>query len=155
VDLKEKIEELVVQCIENDKIFLVEVDIKGNPNNQIIQVFIDGDASVDVDECSKISRKLSGLLEDMNLFEGRYVIEVSSPGVSRPLKYLRQYPKHIGRDLEILTKDKNKYKGELVNVNDQEIEISVKQGKSKKDLTAKTLKFEIPEIATAKVLIRF
>jgi ribosome maturation factor RimP len=41
---EKKIEELVVQCIENDKTFLVEVDIKGNPNNQIIQVFIDGDA---------------------------------------------------------------------------------------------------------------
>lgn len=155
MDLREKIEELVLQCIENDKTFLVEVDIKGNPNNQIIQVFIDGDESVDVDECSKISRKLSGLLEDMNLFDGRYVIEVSSPGVSRPLKYLRQYPKHIGRDLEIVTKDKNKYKGELVNVADQQIEISVKPGKSKKDNTVKELKFGISEIDTAKVLIRF
>jgi ribosome maturation factor RimP len=71
------------------------------------------------------------------------------------LKYLRQYPKHIGRDLEIVKKDKNKYKGELVNVADQQIEISVKKGKSKKDFTVKELKFEISEIDTAKVLIRF
>ena len=155
MDLKEKIGELVELCIENDKTFLVEVDLKGNSNNQIIQVFIDGDESVDVDECSKISRKLSGLLEDMNLFEGRYVIEVSSPGVSRPLKYLRQYPKHVGRDLEVVTKDKNKYKGELVNVTDQEIELTVKSGKSKKDKTATEVKLEISEIDTAKVLIRF
>jgi len=146
---------LAEQCIEARDIFLVEVDVKGNPNNQKIQVFIDGDQSVDIDECSRISRNLSGLLEESDLIAGRYVIEVSSPGVSRPLKYLRQYPKHIGRDLEIVKKDKSKIKCELLDVTDEEIVISILKGKSQKILPDKNLKMSFSEIDSAKVLVRF
>jgi ribosome maturation factor RimP len=155
VELKKNIGELAEQCIEARDIFLVEVDIKGNTNNQKIQVFIDGDQSEDIDECSRISRKLSGMLEESGLIAGSYVIEVSSPGVSRPLKYLRQYPKHIGRDLEIVKKDKSKIKCELLDVTDEEIVISIVKGKSKKILPDKNLKMSFSEIDSAKVLVRF
>jgi len=155
VDLKKNIEEFVVQSIDSEEIFLVEVDIKGNPNSQKIQVFIDGDQAVDIDECSRISRKLSDLLEESDLMTGAYTIEVSSPGVSRSLKYLRQYTKHIGRDLEIVKKDKSKVKCELVDVTDEEIIITILSGKSKKDLPKKNLKVNFSEIDSAKVLIRF
>ncbi len=155
MDLKKNIEEYVVQCIDNEETFLVDVDVKGNPNNQKIEVFIDGDQAVDINECSRISRKLSDLLEESDLMTGGYTIEVSSPGVSRPLKYLRQYPKHIGRDLEIVKKDKSKVKCELVDVTDEEIIISILSGKSKKVLPNQNLRMNFSEIDSAKVLIRF
>lgn len=150
MDLKQKISDIVNDCIENDQTFLVEVDIKGNPNNQKILVFIDGDQAVNIDECSKISRKLSNILEEEDLIEGRYVIEVSSPGASKPLKYLRQYPKHIGRDLEITKKDKSKITGELAEVLEDEIVVSVQSQKSRE-----AQKISFSEIDSTKVLIRF
>jgi len=155
MDLKKIITDWTEQCIENDETFLVDVEIKGSQNNQKIQVFIDGDQLVDIDECTRINRKLSDMLEERDIIDGRYVIEVSSPGVSRSLKYIRQYSKHKGRELDIITKGKDKYTGELIDVLDDEIVIAVKSGKSKKDQTNSTIKLPISEIDTAKVLIRF
>ncbi|MCK5369662.1 MAG: ribosome maturation factor RimP, partial [Cyclobacteriaceae bacterium] len=132
-----------------------EVNIKGKPGNQKIQVFIDGDQYVDVDECSKISRKLSDELEGRDLIEGRYIIEVSSPGVNKPLKLIRQYPKHIGRELEVITRNKKKYQGALLGVIDEEIEISIKSSKIKKELNSESLKLSLGDIEEAKVVLRF
>jgi ribosome maturation factor RimP len=155
MDLNKEVAGLVKQFIDNDEIFLVEVNIKGKPGNQKIQVFIDGDQYVDVDECSKISRKLSDELEGKDVIEGRYIIEVSSPGADKPLKLLRQYPKHIGRELEVLTRDKKKYQGALLSVIDEEIEISIKSSKIKKELNSESLKLSHSDIEKAKVVLRF
>ncbi|MCK5700044.1 MAG: ribosome maturation factor RimP [Cyclobacteriaceae bacterium] len=155
MDLNKEVAGLVKQFIDNDEIFLVEVNIKGKPGNQKIQVFIDGDQYVDVDECSKISRKLSDELEGRDLIEGRYIIEVSSPGVNKPLKLIRQYPKHIGRELEVITRNKKKYQGALLGVIDEEIEISIKSSKIKKELNSESLKFALGDIEEAKVVLRF
>ncbi|MCK5470189.1 MAG: ribosome maturation factor RimP [Cyclobacteriaceae bacterium] len=155
MDLNKEVAGLVKQFIDNDEIFLVEVNIKGKPGNQKIQVFIDGDQYVDVDECTKISRKLSDELEGRDLIEGRYIIEVSSPGVDKPLKLIRQYPKHIGRELEVITRNKKKYQGALLGVIDEEIEISIKSSKIKKELNSESLKLSLGDIEEAKVVLRF
>ncbi|MCK5102454.1 MAG: ribosome maturation factor RimP [Cyclobacteriaceae bacterium] len=155
MDLNKEVAGLVKQFIDDDEIFLVEVNIKGKPGNQKIQVFIDGDQYVDVDECSKISRKLSDELEGRDLIEGRYIIEVSSPGVNKPLKLIRQYPKHIGRELEVITRNKKKYQGALLGVIDEEIEISIKSSKIKKELNSESLKLSLGDIEEAKVVLRF
>ena len=146
---------MVKRFIDNDEIFLVEVNIKGKPGNQKIQVFIDGDNSVDVDECSKISRKLSSELEEKDIIEGRYTIEVSSPGVDKPLKLIRQFPKHIGRELEIITIDKKRYEGKLLYIIDEQIEVSLKSKKMKKELNMESLKLSLDEIEKACVVLRF
>jgi ribosome maturation factor RimP len=67
MDLVELIGDIAKKQIDNDEIFLVDVVVKGKTGNQKIQVFIDGDQSVDIDECSKISRRLSDELEERNL----------------------------------------------------------------------------------------
>lgn len=155
MDLGKEISRLVEKFIDNDEIFLVEVDIKGKPGNLKIQVFIDGDQYVNVDECSKISRKISNELEERDIIEGRYIIEVSSPGVDNPLKLIRQFPKHIGRELEIITKENKKYQGELLKVLGEEIEISIKSSKIKKELGSQSLKLPINEIEKSTVVLRF
>ena len=150
MDLQKRLVEIANDCIENDQTFLIEVEVKGNPNNQKIQVFIDGDEGVNVDECSKISRKMSNILEEEDLIEGKYIIEVSSPGASKPLKLFRQYPKHVGRDLEIIKVDKSKVSGELKKVLDEKIIIAPSSSKKQEEL-----EISFSEIELAKVLIRF
>jgi ribosome maturation factor RimP len=155
MDLGKEVSSLVEQFIDNDEIFLVDVDIKGKPGNLKIQVFIDGDQSVNVDECSKISRKLTNELEEKDMIDGRYLVEVSSPGVDRPLKLIRQFSKHIGRELAILTKDNKKYQGELLDVLNDEIEISIKSSKIKKELDSNSLILPVTDIEKSTVVLRF
>ncbi len=155
MDIKLIIADFVESYLDDRSIFLVDVNVKGKSGNQKILVFIDGDNGVDVDECSKISKKLSNELDEKDILEGKYLIEVSSPGVDRPLKSIRQYPKHIGREFELITKDNKKFQGKLLGVNDEEIEISIKSSKIKKELNSQSLKLQFNNIEEAKVIIRF
>jgi len=154
MDLSSVIAGMVEQFIDNDEVFLVDVNVKGKAGNQKIQVFIDGDHLLDIDQCSKISRKLAKELEEQDIIEGKYVIEVSSPGADKPLKLIRQYAKHVGRELEVLTKDNKKYQGVLLDVIDEKIELSVKSGKVRRELKSETLELPYEEIEHSRVVIR-
>jgi ribosome maturation factor RimP len=133
----------------------VELSVKGKPNNMKVQVFIDGDNLVDIEECSRISRKLSNEMEERALIDGKYTVEVSSPGVDKPLMFIRQYPKHVDRELEVLTVDNKKFQGTLLSVVDNEIELSIKSSKIKKELNSESLKLAFDEIEKATVVLRF
>ena len=154
MDLRNEIVAIVKNLIDNIEIFLVDVNLKGKIGNQKIQVFIDGDNYVDVDVCSKISRGLSKKLEERDIIEGRYVIEVSSPGAETPLAIPRQYHKHIGRELEVIAKENKKYQGTLKDVTESKIELSIKSSKLKKEINSETLKLSFEDIDSAKVMVR-
>lgn len=154
MDIVKLIGEAAESCIENKSIFLVDVNVKGNAGHQKVLVFIDGDESFGIDECSAISHRLGDILEEKQWITENYTIEVSSPGVDKPLKFLRQYPKHIGRDLEILMKDKAKLVGRLASVDADYIIIVPVGGKQKNKEKDAQVKLAFSEIEKAKVLVR-
>ena len=59
--------------------------LRGNVGNQKVLVLIDGDEGVNIDDCSKISRKVGPILEEGDFMPGKYLLEVSSPGLDHPL----------------------------------------------------------------------
>ena len=67
----------------------------------MVQVFIDTDAGVKIEQCAEASRELNRVLENAQLVDGAFRLEVSSPGLDRPLKLLRQYKKNIGREFNV------------------------------------------------------
>ena len=115
--------------------FLIE--LKLHPNNKL-DVFIDSDAGITFDRCRKISRYLESYLDESGWLGERYTLEVSSPGVNRPLKLQRQYPKHTGRKLKINLKDGTEVEGILKEVHPDHLELEhrvvERQGKKKKHL---------------------
>lgn len=136
--------------------FLIE--IKFNAPQQKLEVFIDSDSGIDFDRCREISRKLESEIEENGWLGEKYTLEVSSPGVDRPLKLPRQFPKHIGRKLELKLQDGSSEEGTLTEVGEDSIilerKVRIKEGKRKKTIT------ENPEIAysdieEAKVKISF
>jgi ribosome maturation factor RimP len=92
--LTEKVEALIA----DSALFLVE--IKNTAANNI-KIFIDGDAGVTIEAVSKINRALYRQLEEEEFLNGDFSLEVSSPGVDEPLRFLRQYNKNIGRKVEV------------------------------------------------------
>lgn len=102
--LKSRIEALLA----GTDTYLVEVDIHGHGGGggtEVVEVFVDTDAGILLDECHAVSHRLSEWLdtetESEQFFSGAFRLEVSSPGVSRPLRLFRQYPKNIGRTLKV------------------------------------------------------
>jgi ribosome maturation factor RimP len=81
---------------------LFVIEIRMLPN-ETLNLFLDSDTGVTLEECAEISRFLESFIEENQLLGEAYTIEVSSPGVSRPLALPRQYPKHIGREVSVET----------------------------------------------------
>ncbi len=96
-----KISELAESVLSTTDFFLVDVEIKGGDTPEI-WVSVDGeDRGVNMDECAEISNELGFLMDAHELFSGQYRINVSSPGLDRPLIDRRQYPKNEGRKVEV------------------------------------------------------
>ena len=98
--------------------FPVEINVL--PGNRV-EVFVDSDTGVDFALCRRVSRHLEAHLDETLLLGERYTLEVSSPGVSRPLQLPRQFGKHVGRTLRVKLDDERAVEGELVAADDEAI----------------------------------
>lgn len=135
-----------------DDIFLVDVKIK--PINNI-KVYLDADAGLPIERCTRINRTLYRTIEEMQLYpDGNFSLEVSSPGLSEPLKMHRQYIKNVGRELEVIKHDESKVTGQLLSVDENKVLLEFTEGKNKKAVIHQV---EIPftEIKNAIVQIKF
>ena len=117
--LIEQLKEIAKPVVEQEDMFLVDVEVKSASTKEV-WVLVDSESGgVNVDTCSKISRELGFLLEEKNLFSGAYRLNVSSPGLARPLSDPRQYRKNSGRRVKVKYKSGDEYltsEGELANV---------------------------------------
>jgi ribosome maturation factor RimP len=96
-----KIQEICEQVVQSEGFFFIDLTIRGQRDRKVIEVFIDAPGDLSVNDCAAVSRKIGDALEAQELLDDVSRLDVSSPGVDRPLKFLLQYPKHIGRILEI------------------------------------------------------
>ena len=149
----EQIERFVLRFIEkSEEIFLVEIKI--TPGNQIT-VLLDADNGITIEKCTSVNRALYKFIEESELFpDGNFSLEVSSPGVDKPLKLHRQYIKNIGRKVEVELIDGTKTEGTLTAVNEDSITITQSEGKGKNMIT-KTTTILFNQIKHAIVLITF
>jgi ribosome maturation factor RimP len=141
--IEQRIEALLQEKLQEEAFqncFLIE--IKLHPNNKL-DIFIDCDTGVTFETCHKLSRYLEEHIDTEGWLGEKYVLEVSSPGIGRPLKLRRQYPRNLGRTLEVHRTNQEKHKGKLVLVEDEQITLeeqkTEKQGKKKKKITVQTV----------------
>jgi len=148
------VEKLVEEAIqENPKLFLI--DLKISSDNTII-VVVDGDEGLTVKECMRISRHVEHNLDRETT---DFSLEVGSPGLTEPLINSRQYKKNLGRKLTVKT-EKEKFEGELVKADDNEITLKWKAREPKpigkgKVTVVKTVVISYERIKQAKVKLKF
>ena len=94
---RQTVEKLAGPILDRIGAFLIDAQVRRERGALLVQLFADTDVGISIDECAVISRELNRLLEADPAFAGSYRLEVSSPGLSQPLKLLRQFPKNIGR----------------------------------------------------------
>lgn len=88
-------------CVSRLSAHLIELVVRGPRGKTIVEIFIDAEQGVTGDLCSEVSRDASILIEKSGWIQGSYRLDVSSPGIGRPLKYPWQYRKHVGRTLAL------------------------------------------------------
>jgi ribosome maturation factor RimP len=155
MDIEKRVTELVeekIAAIERTDLYLV--DVKMHPNGKLV-VLVDGDKGIGIGECAQISRHVGFHLEEENVLDTAYNLEVSSPGIDSPLTLPRQYVKNIERQLAIKMADGSKREGKLNGLIEDAILLEeIKKEKGKK---AETIESVIPlnQITETKVLISF
>jgi ribosome maturation factor RimP len=146
---KAKIFEKIQEITSSFGFLLIDTVIRGDNNLRIVEVYIDSEKGVTVDDCSKISREINQLFDKEDLIGSNYRLDVSSPGVDRPLKFLAQYLKHISRKFEVeyLDKEENKkITAALIRINGDLLFFQSKTSE---------LKINYKDIIKAKILISF
>jgi len=96
---------------------VVDVEAVGSSRGLVVRVFVDKPDGVTIDDCARISRALADEIEAVGLLDGRYVLEVSSPGIDRPLRRPADYERFAGETAEVSTFEKiegrHKHRGRL------------------------------------------
>ena len=131
------------------------VDMKLHPSRRL-QVFVDSDSGMTFEKCQRLSRHLEKYLDEEAWPGQKYVLEVSSPGVDRPLKFRRQYPKNIGRKVKVKLAEGREAEGTLTAADESGItleeKVRRKVGKRKKtELVSVNIPYEEIEETIVKV----
>ena len=147
--IKENIVRISNEIAEKLNFFVIDITFRGDNRKKIIEVFVDAEKNIDADNLAEISREINSIIEDQDIIQQAYRLDVSTPGVDRPLKFLKQFPKHINRNFEVTYKAGDETKtitGKLLFVEREElIFLSDK----------KEILIEFNNITTAKVIISF
>ena len=147
----ELVEAMLEDLLSADQ-FLVGMKVKPTNNYKI---YLDADQGITIESCIKINRALRKKMDEAGLHEeGDFSLEVSSPGLTEPLKLLRQYQKNVGRPVEVTQLEGNVVEGKLIIAGEDGITIEQTIGKGKKAET-KTLEIPFSDIKQTVVQIKF
>jgi ribosome maturation factor RimP len=102
---KERILKLAAQVADGQGISVVDVEMTGSVRKPTVRVFIDKEGGVTLDDCERVSRGLSALLDVEDMMRSSYVLEVSSPGLDRPLRDPGDFEKSVGKLARVVTKE--------------------------------------------------
>jgi ribosome maturation factor RimP len=105
------------------------IELEYAAGGELLRIYIDIDRGITVDDCEAVSRQVSGILDVEDPIPGRYTLEVSSPGIDRPLRTLDHFAHFAGERVKIQTdapiNGRRRYKGELLGVDGETIQIDV------------------------------
>ncbi|MBL1140722.1 MAG: ribosome maturation factor RimP [Proteobacteria bacterium] len=106
---------------------LLGIELNQSTHGSILRVYIDKEGGIVVEDCVAVSRQLSGVLDVEDPIKGHYDLEVSSPGLDRPLFTVEQYKKFIGETIKLRlfekVENRKRFSGVLKAVDDDEIVI--------------------------------
>ena len=147
--IKENIVRISNEIAEKLNFFVIDINFRGDNRKKIIEVFVDAEKNIDADNLAEISREINSIIEEQDIIQQAYRLDVSTPGVDRPLKFLKQFPKHINRNFEVTYKAGDEARtitGKLLSVDREELTFL----SDKKEVL-----IEFKNITTAKVIISF
>ena len=124
--LKDQISELVTPAVSDQGFYLEDVHVATPGNHRIVTCIVDGDVSLNLDQVSSVSRVISELLDEAAFMgETPFTLEVTSPGVDRPLTKPRHFAKNVDRLLKIIKLDGSEVTGRILSNTDNDVTLTV------------------------------
>ncbi len=129
-DIKGKITALAESVAGEYGVVVVDMEIAGNMRRPTLRIFIEKSGGVTLEDCERVSRAMSAVLDVEDPIKSPYVLEVSSPGLDRPLKRLKDFEASVGKLARIITREsidkQNFFVGRITEVRDTTIILTMK-----------------------------
>lgn len=116
--MEDKLIALAEQVAPAHGVEVDDVELMGQGKWKVVRVILEKPGGVTLGDCSAFSRDLSALLEVEDPIKGRYSLEVSSPGLDRPLKRLRHFEKYVDKKVRVVTRDGRAFVAVIKGVED-------------------------------------
>jgi ribosome maturation factor RimP len=127
--IPQKVEELVAPILEEMGFELVDTAYVSKSGRWVLQLFIDKEGGVTVDDCAAVSGEIGDLIDVRDIIDHEYVLEVSSPGLDRPLKKTKDFLRVVGQKVKIRTaqprEGRSNFTGRLERVNGDRLTLLV------------------------------
>lgn len=150
-EYESKTEEILQPIVDRYGFELVDVEYVKEGSNWYLRAYIDKEGGIFVNDCELVHRELSDLLDELDYVEGSYILEVSSPGLGRPLKKEKDFQRSLSKNVEVKTfrkRDGRKdFRGALTAYDEKTVTITEESGQE--------ITFDRAEIAIIHLAIDF
>ena len=129
--IADRVRALTEEVITGTSYFLVDVEVRGHKGTRVVEVYVDSKEEFGHDDLAVISKEIGFLLDVEDVVDGSYKLEVSSPGIKRPLTMPQQYEKNVGRTLRVRYESEGNEEivvGELRRADENEVELELAAG---------------------------
>ena len=128
-DLREQLIALLEPELKTLGYELVELEFKGRGGSGLLRIYIDAPDGIGLEDCSKVSRRVSAILDVEDPVPGKYDLEVSSPGLNRPLRTLEHYRRFVGENVKLqlvrALEGQRRFKGRMLAVDARTLTLEV------------------------------
>ncbi len=127
----DKIKEIIEPILQEEQVELVEIIFRREAGRQVLRLLVDRDGGIKLADCTRLNERISQFLDERDIIQESYVIEVDSPGIDRLFKTKRDYERAVGRLVRVTLseriQDKKEYVARLEEVSDIGVKIDVKK----------------------------
>ncbi len=148
-ELAVKVRDIIEPVINSLDIALDRIALGKTHGGYILRVYIDKTEGVNIKDCEKVSREIEAILDVEDPIPGAYVLEVSSPGLDRPLKGADDFKKFSGKTARVVTKEpigkQTFFIGKILSADDKEVMLLLPKEKE--------VKIDIENISMARLVV--
>ena len=130
-EIADRVQAFTEEVIAGTSYFIVDVQVRGHKGTRVVEVYIDSADEFGHDDIAVVSKELGFLLDVEDVVDDSYKLEVSSPGIKRPLQMPQQYQKNVGRTLRVRHEHDDNEEiivGDLMGATDEAVELQLSSG---------------------------
>ncbi len=150
-DYEARFEKILMPITKECGVEIYDVEYVKEGSSWYLRAYIDKEGGVTIDDCEKVSRKVSDAMDKEDFIPDAYILEVSSPGLGRALKKEKHLAQSIGENVELKTykpiEKKKEFSGVLEAFDEESVTLRIEEGKS--------MKFDRSDVAVIKLAIDF
>ena len=131
-EIANRVRTIIHPIVSNEGMEVVDVEYRRESGGWVLRVILDKEGGVTLDDCTRVSQELGRSMDVEDIIQTPYTLEVSSPGLTRPLKTEKDFMKYLHRLVKVKTFDpiqnRRQFKGKLLGVSENGVEIEVDGG---------------------------